>query len=256
MILEGKRILVTGAGRGIGLAIACACLEQGARLLVTDSDESALDEAEIKLNAIGGQFRLASLDVTNSGSIAATMSSIGDWPALDGLVNNAAILDISHASNIAEERWNRVLDVNLTGALRVTKASLPKLKSSSAGSIVNTVSTQAFWGVQDSVAYATSKGGLMMLTRSMAVDFGGLGIRVNAVAPGFIDTRMAITADGSHEHKDPAFHDHYIKAGRIPLRRPGKPEDCTGSFVFLLSGLSKYITGQAICVDGGLSATY
>ena len=155
-----------------------------------------------------------------------------------------------------EARWQRVLDVNLTGALRVTLAVLPLLRKASSPSVINTLSTQAFQGVPESAAYATAKGGLMMLTRSMAVDFGADGIRVNAVAPGFIDTRMALMADGAHEHDVPAFREHYIEGGRIPLRRPGTPEDCAGAFIFLASDLSLYITGQAIAVDGGLSATY
>ena len=122
--------------------------------------------------------------------------------------------------------------------------------------MINTISTQAFQGVPESAAYATAKGGLMMLTRSMAVDFGPDNIRVNAVAPGFIDTRMALMEDGTHEHDASVFREHYIDGGRIPLRRPGTPDDCAGAFVFLASNLSLYITGQAIAVDGGLTATY
>ena len=256
MILDGKCILITGAARGIGLAAARACLENGGEVLVTDVDGAALDEAVEGLGATGFQPRQAVLDVTDQGSIATALSTVTDWAALDVLINNAALLDISHAATIDDIRWNRVLDVNLTGALRVTQAALPLLRKAPSPSVVNTISTQAFQGVPQSAAYATAKGGLMMLTRSMAVDFGADGIRVNAVAPGFIDTRMALMADGTHEHEAPAFREHYIEAGRIPLRRSGTPEDCAGTFVFLASDLSLYITGQAIAVDGGLSATY
>ena len=256
MLLDDRRILITGAARGIGLASAGQCLAEGARVLLTDVDAEALAEAANALGASGDRLRPVPLDVCDPASIEAALSRIEDWGRLDGVVNNAAMLDISHAANVPEERWSRVLDVNLTGALRVTQAALPLLRQSTSPAIVNTLSTQAFFGVPESAAYATAKGGLMMLTRSMAVDFGSEGIRVNAVAPGFIDTRMALTEDGRHEHELEDFRTHYIAAGRIPLRRPGKPEDCAGAFVFLLSDLSLYITGQAICVDGGLSVTY
>ena len=256
MVLDGRRILITGAARGIGLAVARQCLAEGARVLLTDVDAAAVAEATDGLSAPGDRLRSVALDVSDRASIEAALSRIEDWTGLDGIVNNAAMLDISHAADVPEDRWSRVLDVNLTGALRVTQAALPLLRQSRSPAIVNTLSTQAFFGVPRSAAYATAKGGLFMLTRSMAVDFGSEGIRVNAVAPGFIDTRMALMEDGRHEHDLEDFRIHYIEAGRIPLRRPGKAEDCAGAFVFLLSDLSLYITGQAICVDGGLSATY
>ncbi len=256
MLLDGRRILITGAARGIGLALARQCLAEGARVLLTDVDAAALVDAAEGLSAPGDRLRSVPLDVSDRASIGAALSRIEDWAGLDGVVNNAAILDISHAADVPEDRWSRVLDVNLSGALRVTQAALPLLRRSRSPAIVNTLSTQAFFGVPQSAAYASAKGGLLMLTRSMAVDFGAEGIRVNAVAPGFVDTRMALTEDGRHEHDLEDFRAHYIEAGRIPLRRPGKAEDCAGAFVFLLSDLSLYITGQAICVDGGLSATY
>ena len=256
MQLEGRRILVTGAARGIGLAITRACLAEGAEVFATDMDGDVLSETAANIGHQSGRLRHHPLDIGRSDSIAAALGRVADWPAMDGLVNNAAMLDISDAGTVTDDRFARVIDVNLAGALRVTRAALPLLRRSAAPSIVNTLSTQAFFGVHRSAAYATAKGGLHMLTRSMAVDFGAEGIRVNAVAPGFIDTRMALTEEGAHEHDHPDFKSHYIDAGRIPLRRPGKPEDCAGAFVFLLSDLSLYVTGQAICVDGGLSATY
>ncbi len=256
MLLDDKRILITGAARGIGLAAAELCLAEGARVLLTDVDAEALARAAADLDAGRDRLLPAPLDVSSRLSIETALSRIENWNGLDGLVNNAAILDISHAADVPDDRWSRVLDINLTGALRVTQAALPLLHQSASPAVVNTASSQAFFGVPKSAAYAAAKGGLMMLTRSMAVDFGSEGIRVNAVAPGFIDTRMALTEDGGHEHELEDFRSHYIKAGRIPLRRPGKPRDCAGAFVFLLSDLSLYITGQAICVDGGLTSTY
>ena len=117
-------------------------------------------------------------------------------------------------------------------------------------------STQALFGQPASVAYASAKAGLVNFTRCLAIDLGGEGIRANAVAPGFIDTRMAITPAGEHEHQTAAFRGFYLDQGRIPLRRAGRPEDVADVIVFLASDLSRYVTGQVIVVDGGLSATY
>ena len=256
MLLADHKILITGSAQGIGLALVSKCLSEGATVCMTDVDEDALATATSKLRNFGPNLQAFTLDITDRISVERAEQKLAKFGRLDGLVNNAAILDTNDLISVTEDRWRHVLDVNLTGALRVTKTMLPLLKLSPNPAIVNTLSTQSFFGVPRSVAYASAKGGLFMLTRSMAVDFGLMGIRVNAVAPGFIDTRMALTEEGEHEHKLEDFQTFYIDAGRIPIRRPGKPEDCVGAFVFLLSDLSHYITGQAICVDGGLSATY
>ena len=122
MLLEGKRILITGAARGIGLAAARACLKQGGEVLVTDVDEAALGEAMESLAVEGLSPRQTVLDVASRSSITNALAAVADWNALDVLINNAAILDISHAATVEDGRWSKVLDVNLTGALRVTQA--------------------------------------------------------------------------------------------------------------------------------------
>jgi 3-oxoacyl-[acyl-carrier protein] reductase len=245
MMLEGKRILVTGAARGIGLAVAKAALTQGAQVVLADVDAAAL--AALDLPHVV-------MDVADAASVAAGVAqSVKILGGLDGLVNNAAMLDESHATEVTEARFERVLSVNLTSILRVSQAALPHLDG---GAIVNTLSTQAMFGQANSVAYATAKGGGLNLTRAMAVDFAPRGIRVNAVAPGFIDTRMAIMADGTHEHTTDWFEGIYVGRRKIPLARAGTPEDCAGAFLFLLSDHARYITGQCLAVDGGLTATY
>jgi NAD(P)-dependent dehydrogenase (short-subunit alcohol dehydrogenase family) len=244
-MLEGRRILITGAARGIGLAVAEAAVAAGARVVVADVDAAAL---------VGQALPHVAMDVADAASVAAGVAeAVRIMGGLDGLVNNAAILDESHAADVTEARFERVLSVNLTSILRVAQAVLPHLAG---GAIVNTLSTQALFGQGNSVAYATAKGGGLNLTRAMAVDFAPRGIRVNAVAPGFIDTRMAVMADGTHEHATDWFRDIYVRRRRIPLARAGTPQDCAGAYLFLLSDLARYITGQCLAVDGGLTATY
>lgn len=253
MRLEGRRILITGAARGIGLAVARACADEGAGVLATDVDGAALEDAA---SDNGPAVQWAVLDVTDRAAVRTVLDDfVADGP-LDGLVNNAAMLDNHDAATVTDAQLTRVMEVNLAGALRVTQEALGALRRSKGASVVNTVSSQAFQAVPAASAYGISKGALMMLTRSMAVDFGADGIRVNAVAPGFIDTRMARLPDGRHEHEAEEFRQIYIDGGRIPLRRAGTPEDCAGAFVFLLSDDSRYVSGQAIAVDGGLTATY
>jgi 3-oxoacyl-[acyl-carrier protein] reductase len=244
-MLEGKRILITGAARGIGLAVAEAALAKGARVVLADVDGGAL---------AGQALPHVVMDVADTGSVAAGVAqAVAMLGGLDGLVNNAAMLDDSHAADVTEARFERVLSVNLTSILRVSQAALPHLGG---GAIVNTLSTQAMFGQANSVAYATAKGGGLNLTRAMAVDFAPRGIRVNAVAPGFIDTRMAIMADGTHEHTTDWFKGIYVGHRKIPLARAGTPDDCAGAYLFLLSDMARYITGQSLAVDGGLTATY
>jgi 3-oxoacyl-[acyl-carrier protein] reductase len=251
-LLDGRTILVTGAARGIGRAVAEACLGQGAWVALADIDAAECAEAA---DALGEGPLAVTMDVTDAGSVARGIDRVIDrFGRLDGLVNNAAILDEESAVTVRPERFSDVLSVNLTSILRVSQAALPHLREGA--SIVNTLSTQALFGQPNSSAYASAKGGAAALTRSMAIDFAPRGIRVNAVAPGFIDTRMAITSSGAHEHDDPFFREVYIARRRIPLARPGTPDDCAGAFVFLLSDLSTYITGQILAVDGGLTATY
>lgn len=249
MLLAGRTILVTGAARGIGLAVAKAVQANGAEVLMADIDGEALEASELSVPLA----RKLHMDVADEASIAAALAETG---RLDGLVNNAAILDESNSATVETGRLTRVMEVNALSILKVARACLPLLRRSPDAAIVNTLSTQAFFAQANSVAYATAKGAALNLTRCMAVDFAPLGIRVNGVAPGFIDTRMAIMSSGAHEHETGWFKEIYLAARKIPMARAGTAEDCAGAYIFLLSPLSQYITGQVIAVDGGLTATY
>ena len=183
--------------------------------------------------------------------------AVHDWGRIDIVVNNAAISDDTPIEDLSDEHWHSVLAVNLDSVLNVTKTALPWLKQSRSGSIINIASVQGIRGQPHAMAYATAKGGVINLTRCMAVDFGPFGIRANAVAPGYIDTRMAEQKQGTpHEHKTDWFQDIYFKYGRMPLRRAGIAEDVAGPILFLASDDSLYVTGTVLIVDGGFTATY
>jgi NAD(P)-dependent dehydrogenase (short-subunit alcohol dehydrogenase family) len=255
--LEERVALVTGAARGIGLAAARTLAGEGARVMLCDVDEDVLQEATGDLRKDGLQVQSIAADVSDEASIErAVTATAAAWGRLDILVSNAAISDESRIETLSAERWHRVMNVNLDSVLYGAKAAMSHLKKSPCASIINVASIQGLRGQPNSMAYATAKGAVVNLTRCMAVDFGPLGIRVNAVAPGYIDTRMALMHGNVHEHQTDWFQDVFIKHGRLPLRRPGRVDDVAGPIIFLASDDSRYVTGHVLVVDGGLTCTY
>lgn len=256
--LSGRVALVTGAARGIGLAAAKRLAEEEALVLLSDIDADELAVATAELRKAGLTVDAITCDVARPDSVARMVAKAAqNWGRIDIVVNNAAISDDTPIEELNDQRWREVLAINLDSALHVARAALPFLKQSPAGSIVNIASVQGIRGQPHAMAYATAKGGLVNLTRCMAVDFGPFGIRANAVAPGYIDTRMAEQKlDTPHEHKTDWFQDIYFKYGRMPLRRAGKVEDVAGPILFLASDDSRYVTGTVLVVDGGFTATY
>ncbi|MBX6323674.1 MAG: SDR family oxidoreductase [Rhodospirillaceae bacterium] len=252
--LEGRKAIVTGAARGIGLAIARRLAQEGAEVMLADIDG---DIAEAEARAIGGNALAARVDIASPASIDAMLDAArGRWGVLHILVNNAAILDMTAFERLTLERFNEVLAVNLTGALACTLAAVP-LMSAGWSRVLNIASIMGVRGSRDSLPYSTAKGGIVNMTRALACDLAPRGILVNAIAPGFIDTRMALLPDGTgHEHETAWFKDIYLKYGRIPLGRAGTPEDIAGPALFLCSEDCRYVTGQILLVDGGVSATF
>jgi NAD(P)-dependent dehydrogenase (short-subunit alcohol dehydrogenase family) len=252
--LEGRSAIVTGGARGIGAAIAAVLAMRGASVTIVDIDGAEAAAAAERMVDAGRAVVSRACDLTDGEQIAAFAASL---ERVDILVNNAAILDATPLATLTRARFEQVQQINQNAALWVTQALLPHLRASGRGRVVNIASIMGLRGSADGLSYSTAKGGLVNMTRALAVDLAGDGILVNCICPGFVDTRMAILPDGSgHEHETTWFRDIYIKYGRIPLRRPAPPEEIALAAAFFCGDDCAYVTGQILSVDGGLSATF
>jgi len=238
----GRTAIVTGAGRGIGLSISRRLIDEGWTVAGCDLLEAEL--ASVAEDA-GEAFRPYPLDVTDEHAVDSTCARItADLGIPFGLVNNAGITRDSLLLRMDLDSWERVLKVNLTGAFLMTRAVSKVMMRQKQGSIVNISSVVALTGSAGQANYSASKAGLIGFTRSMAREFASRNIRVNAVAPGFIETEMTRALA-------PEVREDY--ASRIPLGRMGLPEDVAGVVSFLLGDSSSYVTGTVLPIDGGLS---
>jgi NAD(P)-dependent dehydrogenase (short-subunit alcohol dehydrogenase family) len=247
-VLQGQLALVTGAGQGNGRAIAAGLARAGARVIVTDVRPDTIKDTAAAISAAGGQAWPFTLDVTSVEACAELAKRVEqDIGPVSVLVNNAGIIIREGIdSPKAHENWRRVLDVNLTGTFNVTHAWLPALRQTR-GCIINLGSIASFAGQAGTLGYAPSKGGVRLLTQSLAAALASDGIRVNAIAPGVIETPMTEAT-----RTDPARLATFTQ--RIPLGRLGQPEDLVGATVFLASSMAAYITGAILPVDGGFLA--
>jgi NAD(P)-dependent dehydrogenase (short-subunit alcohol dehydrogenase family) len=255
--LVGRRALVTGAARGIGLAIAHRLLEEGASVALADVDAEALASARRSLSATDDRVVTISCDISIPSDVHRLFQDVrGAFGGLDILINNAAILDWTPLAELSSSQLSEVLRVNFVGAVICSQAFAAQPVLSAAARIVNVSSINGLRGTANSIAYNASKAALISLTQSLAVELAPRGISVNAVAPGFIETRMSKLADGSSEYDTEWFREVFIKHRRIPLGRPGTAADIAGPVVFLASGDARYINGQVLVVDGGVTATF
>jgi meso-butanediol dehydrogenase / (S,S)-butanediol dehydrogenase / diacetyl reductase len=252
MRLEGKVAIVTGGGTGIGAATARRFAAEGARVVVTGRRPEPLDEIA---NAIDG---LAIPGDVGAPSHAAAVvdRTLDAFGRVDVIVANAAIGEGHDALELDDEGWQRTLDVNLTGPLRLARAALPSMLERGGGSIVLVSSVSGLFAPRESVAYATTKTAVLGLMRSLAVDFGPRGVRANAVCPGWVTTEMGDRAMGSlAEDRGVSRDDAYRLVTRhVPLRRPASPEEIANCCLFLASDESSIVTGAVLVADGGQSA--
>jgi NAD(P)-dependent dehydrogenase (short-subunit alcohol dehydrogenase family) len=242
--LQDAIVVVTGAASGIGLATAAAAAEVGAGVMLADRDRSGLDAAQAELKRFGTPVAVHQLDVADAaavqGLIDATLSAFG---RIDGLVTSAGMERAAPALELREDDFDEVLRVNLKGSFLCAQAvGRAMVDARSGGSIVTVSSALAFSGRVNAAQYSASKGAVVTLTKSLAIEWGPHGIRVNSVAPGLIDTPIAQGIPAEHRQS---------YASRTPLGRIGTPQDVAKVIRFLLSDEAAYVTGQTIVVNGG-----
>jgi 3-oxoacyl-[acyl-carrier protein] reductase len=237
--------LVTGAGRGLGRAIACALHRDGYKVAVTDVDATAAVSLAQSLSADGSTARAYALDVSSAQQIADVFALVSrDLGLPDALVNNAGVYPSDPILDMPEAAWDRVLDTNLKGAFLCCQAFARLRLAPSGGAIVNIASTAAFSARVGAAHYSASKAGLVMLTKSLAQELGAYGIRVNAVAPGLVEV------DAGHVSAE--YKEMFLKM--VPRGRVGTPEDIAETVRFLFTAAADYINGECIAVDGGFLA--
>lgn len=243
--LDGRRILVTGASMGIGRAVALAAAASGARVILAARRRPGLDEVAAAIAAGGGAAEVLPFDAGDAAAIRKAVAMAGP---LDGLVNNAGSVTREPFLEASESEMDRVLGLNVKGATIVAQeVARGMVRAGTKGAIVNIASVAGLVGARNRSLYAATKHALMGLTRVMALELGGHGIRVNAVCPGLVNTPLA--ADLMADEKFVA-----ATRARIPLGRIMEPEDIAGPTVFLLSAASSGVTGIALPVDGGVTA--
>jgi len=245
--LSGRVAIVTGASRGLGQTFARALARAGADLVVTSRTLASLDACQREIEALGRRAVPLELDVRDEHSIRRMADgAIQAFGRIDILVNNAGCNVRKPAADVTWDDWNLVLDTNLRGAFFVAQAIARHMLPRRSGRIVNIGSVTSVFGYAGLGPYGASRGGIRQLTMSLADDWGPHGITVNCLAPGWFKT-----AQNAVLYEDQEWVNYLVD--RIPLRRPGRPEDLEGAIVFLASDASGYITGQTLLVDGGIT---
>lgn len=243
--LQGRRILVTGAARGLGLAFAQALAEHGARVALADLREDLLQQSVAELRARGHDAVGVHVDVSDPDSVQRCADeAVRQLGGLEGLVNNAAVTDSGGKGmdDIALDKWDQVMTVNVRGTWLMTRACRPALRSSGRGAVVHLASDTALWGAPNLMAYVASKGAIVAMTHSMAREMGTDNITVNAVAPGLVLVEAT-------EYVPEARHRLYID--QRALQREQMPQDVAGAVVYAMSDGARFVTGQVLAVNGG-----
>jgi 3-oxoacyl-[acyl-carrier protein] reductase len=256
-LLDNRVCMVTGAGQGLGEAASLEMAKEGATLALIERNPDTLEKVTAQIRGNGGGAEPYRMDVTDYAAYGRVVEDvIGKFGEIDVLVNNAAINP--PARTILEdtlEDWRRTIAINLEAVYMGSKLVAPHMAGRKSGRIIHIASIQGFASSGGVGSYNAAKGGILALTKSMAVELGPYGILVNAVAPGFMSTPMSVI-DGVNETETREFIEWYVEKGKIPLRRAGYPEDVSGTVIFLASSYCRYMTGQLLVVDGGLMSTF
>lgn len=247
--LEGKIAVITGAASGIGLATSELLAEVGATIAILDINDEAGKKAEKKIIDAGGKAKYYKCNVTVDAECKKTVEEIiKDYKKIDILFNNAGVTYRKSVLNLTEKEWDLVIDVSLKSIFLMSRYVVPHMIKKKSGSIINTGSGWALFGGENAVAYCAAKGGVLNMTKAMAIDHGKDGIRVNCICPGDVDTpllRGEATQLGVNEEE-------FMKeAAERPLKRVGLPRDIAQAVLYLASDLSSWMTGSHILVDGG-----
>ena len=249
MRLKDKIAIITGGGRGIGFAAATAFAREGARLVIAEINEKLGREAETRLRASGAQATFVRTDCSNSSDVQALMKRTRElYGGLHILYNNASIFlgkDDGFVTDLREEVWDRVIHTNLYSVFLCCKYGIPLILESGGGSVINTGSSASVMGIPGCDAYTATKGATVTMTRSMAVEFGPKGVRVNCICPASIDTEMAKESN----FNNPAFDAKFFFS-RAPMRRFGTAEEVANVAVFLASDEASYVNGAILRCDG------
>ena len=252
--LRGKSAFITGAGRGIGAAIADAFVAEGSRVFIAELDAAAGAAKAAELTGLGGEAQSSQCDVSDERSVkAAVAAAVAAFGPPDILVNNAGINVFRDPLAMTSAEWRRCLAVDLEGALHTIRATLPAMLSRNAGAIINIASVHGFSIIPGCFPYPVAKHALIGLTRSLGIEYAARGIRVNAIAPGYIDTQICrdywATFPDPQAERDRAANLH-------PPRRLGRPEEVAMTAVFLASDEAPFINASIITIDGGRSVIY
>lgn len=246
MRMQGKVVVVTGAARGIGAAIARRCAEEGAKVAVWDLRQEEVDAmAKALALSYGIEAIGCAVDVASLAAVEKAAQSVRNrFRRIDGLVNNAGIVADAQLKKMTEEQWDRVIGINLKGVFNCTRAFVDTFLAQGSGSIVNISSVVGVYGNFGQTNYAAAKAGVIGMAKSWAKELGRKGIRANAICPGFIET--PILADMPKEVLDALINE-------VPMRRMGQPEEIAASVAFLLSDDASYVNGAVLEVAGGLT---
>jgi NAD(P)-dependent dehydrogenase (short-subunit alcohol dehydrogenase family) len=251
-LLKGRVAIITGAGQGLGYAIAKEYAAEGATVALIERNQDALERAQDDI----GNALAYELDVTDYETYGRAIADVAEKAGhIDILVNNAAIAFYGTILEDTLDSWRKQLSVNLEAVYMGTKMTVPYMVDQNFGRIISIASIQGFASSGECGPYNAAKGGIIAFTKSLAVELAPYNIAANAIAPGFMRTQMSII-DGVDETQTEEFRTWYVEKRHVPMARTGYPEDVSGTAVFLASDYCRYMTGQLLVVDGGLTSTF